>query len=201
MFGRPGEDVKGWGLTTLGKCCELNPRNSTGIADDVQVSFVPMSAVSEHGTIDVSEHKPHGEVKTGYTHFEENDVLFAKITPCMENGKGAVATGLENGIGAGSTEFHVLRPIPGKSNPYWLYTLTMLDGFREEAKKRMTGTGGQLRVPIGFLNYYPISAPPIDLQNTFELIVKQSDKSRLAGEKASKIKQNMVKYKVKCNIL
>lgn len=178
MFGRPGEDVKGWGLTTLGKCCELNPRNSTGIADDVQVSFVPMSAVSEHGTIDVSEHKPYGEVKTGYTHFEENDVLFAKITPCMENGKGAVATGLENGIGAGSTEFHVLRPIPGKSNPYWLYTLTMLDGFREEAKKRMTGTGGQLRVPIGFLNYYPISAPPIDLQNTFESIVKQSDKSK-----------------------
>lgn len=183
-FGRPGEDVKGWGLTTLGKCCKLNPRNSTGIADDVQVSFVPMSAVSEHGTIDVSGHKPYGEVKTGYTHFEENDVLFAKITPCMENGKGAVATGLENGIGAGSTEFHVLRPIPGKSNPYWLYTLTMLDGFREEAKKRMTGTGGQLRVPIGFLNYYPISAPPIDLQNTFESIVKQSDKSRLAVQKS-----------------
>ena len=178
MFGRPGEDDKGWGLTTLGKCCELNPRNSTDVADDVQVSFVPMPAVSEHGTIDVSEHKSYGEVKTGFTHFEENDVLFAKITPCMENGKGAVATGLENGIGAGSTEFHVLRPIPGKSNPYWLYTLTMLDGFRDEAKKRMTGTGGQLRVPIGFLNYYPISAPPIDLQNTFESIVKQSDKSK-----------------------
>lgn len=178
MFGRPGEDDKGWGLTTLGKCCELNPRNSFEVGDDEMVSFVPMPAVSEHGTMDVSEHKPYGEVKTGFTHFEENDVLFAKITPCMENGKGAVAIGLENGIGAGSTEFHVLRPIQGKSNPYWLYTLTMLDGFRDEAKKRMTGTGGQLRVPIGFLNYYPISLPPIDMQNSFELVVKQSDKSK-----------------------
>ena len=200
MFGRPGEDDKGWGLTTLGKCCELNPRNSTDVADDVQVSFVPMPAVSEHGTIDVSEHKSYGEVKTGFTHFEENDVLFAKITPCMENGKGAVATGLENGIGAGSTEFHVLRPIPGKSNPYWLYTLTMLDGFRDEAKKRMTGTGGQLRVPIGFLNYYPISAPPIDLQNTFESIVKQSDKSKFELNEAIKDLDAMYKRIIKDNL-
>lgn len=121
MFGRPGQDDKGWGLTTLGKCCELNPRSSLDIDDDKEVSFVPMPAVSEHGQIDAKEHKPYREVKTGYTHFEENDVLFAKITPCMENGKGAVAKDLINGVGAGSTEFHVLRPIPGKSNPYWLY--------------------------------------------------------------------------------
>lgn len=178
MFGRPGQDEKGWGLTTLGRCCELNPRNSSEIDDDMQVSFVPMPAVSEDGQIDTSEHKAYAEVKTGYTHFEENDVLFAKITPCMENGKGAVAKGLVNGIGAGSTEFHVLRPIPGRSNPYWLYELTMLNGFRDEAKSRMTGTGGQLRVPIGFLDYYPISLPPIEIQNSFETIVEQSDKSK-----------------------
>jgi len=178
MFGRPGQDDKGWGLITLGQCCELNPRNSSEIEDDMQVSFVPMPAVSEDGQIDTSEHKAYGEVKTGYTHFEENDVLFAKITPCMENGKGAVAKGLMNGIGAGSTEFHVLRPIPERSNPYWLYELTMLNGFRDEAKSRMTGTGGQLRVPIGFLDYYPISLPPIEIQNSFETIVHQSDKSK-----------------------
>lgn len=178
MFGRPGQDDKGWGLTTLGKCCELNPRSSLNIDDDKEVSFVPMPAVSEHGQIDTKEHKLYREVKTGYTHFEENDVLFAKITPCMENGKGAVAKDLINGVGAGSTEFHVLRPIPGKSNPYWLYELTMLTGFRDEARSRMTGTGGQLRVPIGFLEYYPISLPPIDMQNAFESIVEQSDKSK-----------------------
>ena len=84
MFGRPGQDDKGWGLTTLGKCCELNPRSSLDIDDDKEVSFVPMPAVSEHGQIDAKEHKPYREVKTGYTHFEENDVLFAKITPCTE---------------------------------------------------------------------------------------------------------------------
>ena len=192
MFGRPGQDDKGWGLTTLGKCCELNPRSSLDIDDDKEVSFVPMPAVSEHGQIDAKEHKPYREVKTGYTHFEENDVLFAKITPCMENGKGAVAKDLINGVGAGSTEFHVLRPIPGKSNPYWLYELTMLTGFRDEARSRMTGTGGQLRVPIGFLEYYPISLPPIDMQNVFEAIVEQSDKSKFELQYVNKNVKEMV---------
>lgn len=200
MFGRPGQDDKGWGLTTLGKCCELNPRSSLGIDDDKEVSFVPMPAVSEHGQIDAKEHKPYREVKTGYTHFEENDVLFAKITPCMENGKGAVAKDLINGVGAGSTEFHVLRPIPGKSNPYWLYELTMLTGFRDEARSRMTGTGGQLRVPIGFLEYYPISLPPIDMQNVFEAIVEQSDKSKFELNEAIKDLDAMYKRIIKDNL-
>ena len=200
MFGRPGQDDKGWGLTTLGKCCELNPRSSLDIDDDKEVSFVPMPAVSEHGQIDAKEHKPYREVKTGYTHFEENDVLFAKITPCMENGKGAVAKDLINGVGAGSTEFHVLRPIPGKSNPYWLYELTMLTGFRDEARSRMTGTGGQLRVPIGFLEYYPISLPPIDMQNVFEAIVEQSDKSKFELNEAIKDLDAMYKRIIKDNL-
>ena len=102
----------------------------------------------------------------------------------MENGKGAVAKGLVNGIGSGSTEFHVLRPIVGKSNPYWLYIITMFKSFRLGAKKVMTGTGGQLRVPIGYLNNYPISLPPIELQNNFEDFVHRIDKSRMAVQKS-----------------
>lgn len=200
IFGRPGQDDKGWGLTTLGQCCMLNPRNLSECNDDMQVSFVPMPAVSDDGQIDTSEHKAYGEIRTGYTHFAENDVLFAKITPCMENGKGAVAKGLMNGIGAGSTEFHVLRPIPGKSNPYWLYELTMLDGFRDEAKSRMTGTGGQLRVPIGFLDNYPISLPPIETQNSFETIVEQSDKSKLALQESINELEAMYKRIIKDNL-
>lgn len=144
------------------------------------VSFVPMPAVSEDGKIDCSDIKPYKEVRKGFTYFAENDVLFAKITPCMENGKGAVAKGLEGGIGFGSTEFHVLRPIAGKSNPYWLYILTMFESFRVGARKVMTGTGGQLRVPIGYLNDYSITLPPIDLQDRFEEFVHQSDKSKFA---------------------
>lgn len=184
MFGSLGEDEKGWGLTTLGKCCELNPKRPKDIDDELLVSFVPMPAVSEDGRIDTTEIRPYAEVKKGFTYFAENDVLFAKITPCMENGKGCVAEGLSNGTGAGSTEFHVLRPIAGKSNPYWLYILTMHETFRSAARKSMTGTGGQLRVPIGFLENYPITMPPIELQETFEEMVRQSDKSKFEMEQA-----------------
>lgn len=181
MFGELGKDDKGWGLTTIGECCELNPKRPRDINDELLVSFVPMPAVSEDGKIDCSDIKPYKEVRKGFTYFAENDVLFAKITPCMENGKGAVAKGLEGGIGSGSTEFHVLRPIIGKSNPYWLYILTMFESFRVGARKVMTGTGGQLRVPIGYLNDYPISLPPIESQERFEEIVHQSDKSKFYG--------------------
>lgn len=184
LFGELGSDDKGWGLTTLGQCCELNPKRPRDINDETMVSFVPMPAVSEDGKIDCSDIRSYKEVRKGFTYFAENDVLFAKITPCMENGKGAVARGLENGIGSGSTEFHVLRPIAGKSNPYWLYIITMFDTFRVGARKVMTGTGGQLRVPIGYLNDYPISLPPIELQNSFEEFVHQSDKSKFELNRA-----------------
>lgn len=186
LFGELGSDDKGWGLTTLGQCCELNPKRPRDINDETMVSFVPMPAVSEDGKIDCSDIRSYKEVRKGFTYFAENDVLFAKITPCMENGKGAVARGLENGIGSGSTEFHVLRPIAGKSNPYWLYIITMFDTFRVGARKVMTGTGGQLRVPIGYLNDYPISLPPIELQNSFEEFVHQSDKSKFGKEMCDK---------------
>lgn len=184
MFGSLGTDEKGWGLTTLGKCCELNPKRPKDIDDELWVSFVPMPAVSEDGRLSTSEMKQYAEVKKGFTYFAENDVLFAKITPCMENGKGCVAEGLSNGIGAGSTEFHVLRPIAGKSNPFWLYILTMHDAFRSAARQSMTGTGGQLRVPISFLDDYPITLPPVELQEEFEQMVRQSDKSKFEAKKA-----------------
>lgn len=187
MFGEIGKDEKGWGLTTLGKCCELNPKRPKDIDDTVMVSFVPMPAVSDNGKIDCSKIKPYRDVRKGFTYFAENDVIFAKITPCMENGKGAIAQGLAGGIGSGSTEFHILRPIIGKSNPYWLYVITKFKGFRDGAKKVMTGTGGQLRVPIGFLRDYPVSLPPIELQNQFERFVQQVDKSKLIGYKCLEV--------------
>ena len=193
MFGRPGFDDKGWGLTTLGQCCELNPKRPKGIADDVDVSFVPMPSVSEEGHMDCSTIKPYSEVKKGFTYFAENDVLFAKITPCMENGKGAIAKGLSNGIGAGSTEFHVLRPIACKSDPYWLYIITMFDEFRIGARKVMTGTGGQLRVPINYLSDYQIALPPIALQEQFAAIVQQSDKSKFELQEAIVRIDNLIK--------
>ena len=186
MFGMPGTDTKGWGLQYLGTCCELNPKKGTDkrLVSGLSVSFVPMPAVSESGKIDASQIKAYDEVKTGFTYFAENDVLFAKITPCMENGKGAVAVGLCNNIGFGSTEFHILRPINNKSNPYWLYSLTSFDAFRKDAADNMTGSAGQRRVPAVFLEKYKVTLPPIELQNQFAAFVEQTDKSKVAVQKS-----------------
>ena len=179
MFGDPANPINIWDPEKLGKICILNPKKEKKLEnDDLDVSFVPMSAVSENGAINTTKVKKYSEVKKGFTYFLENDVLFAKITPCMENGKGAVAIGLKNKKGFGSTEFHVLRPIKGKSNPYWLYTLTSFQSFRKLAELNMTGSAGQKRVPIKFLQNYKVVVPPISLQNEFANFVQQVDKSK-----------------------
>ena len=180
LFGMPGTDAFGWGLVPLGSTCNINPKKSldSRLVSGAMVSFVPMPAVTEHGEIDATAIKEYDEVKTGFTYFAENDVLFAKITPCMENGKGAVAKGLHNGIGFGSTEFHVLRPLSGKTDPYWIYTLTAFSQFRIDAASNMTGSAGQRRVPASFLENYRVSLPPIELQEQFAAFVEQTDKSK-----------------------
>lgn len=186
MFGMPGTDAFGWGLVQLGSACNINPKKSldSRLVSGAEVSFVPMPAVTEHGEIDATAIKEYDEVKTGFTYFAEKDVLFAKITPCMENGKGAVAKGLHNGVGFGSTEFHVLRPISGKTDPYWIYTLTAFPQFRMDAANNMTGSAGQRRVPASFLENYRVSLPPIDLQNKFAAFVYQVDKSKVKVQKS-----------------
>lgn len=180
MFGNPLSSIQKNELKKLGDCCQINPRRpSVSISDSDLVSFVPMPAVNEDGYIDGATNEEYGKVKKGFTYFENNDVLFAKITPCMENGKGAIAEALTNGIGMGSTEFHVLRPIDGISNPYWLLTLTRMPIFREYAAKNMSGTGGQRRVGAAFLENFMIGLPSISEQETFETIYRQADKFRI----------------------
>ena len=186
MFGLPGTDPFEYGKVKLGECCEINPKKAkdTRLADEIEVSFVSMPSVSEKGEIDPSDIRKYEVVKKGFTYFAENDVLFAKITPCMENGKGAVAKGLMNGIGFGSTEFHVLRPIEGLSNSYWIYAITSFKTFRRDAKANMTGSAGQRRTPASFLESYEVSLPPIELQNQFAAFVAQVDKSKFAVQKS-----------------
>ena len=179
MFGNPMVDEQKYPLKRLGDCCVINPKRSkVTISDSDPVSFVPMPSVSEEGYLQDVSDSEYGSVKKGFTYFENGDVLFAKITPCMENGKGAIAHDLTNGIGMGSTEFHVLRPIDGKSNSYWLFTLTKLPEFREKAAHNMSGTGGQQRVRADFLENFMIGLPPIELQNVLESICRQADKSK-----------------------
>ena len=178
MFGNPLSPVQKYKMKELGNCCEINPRRpSIALSDKDNISFVPMPSVSEFGYLQNVMDEEFGKVKKGFTYFENNDVLFAKITPCMENGKGAIAQDLTNGIGMGSTEFHVLRPINNVSNPYWLLALTRLPNFRERAAKNMTGTGGQKRVGAAYLENFMVGLPPIELQERFASIYRQADKS------------------------
>lgn len=194
MFGNPLSQVQKFPLKRLGDCCELNPRRpSIALSDTDLVSFVPMPCVSENGYLQDVADEEYGKVKKGFTYFENKDVLFAKITPCMENGKGAIAQELTNGIGMGSTEFHVLRPIEGKSNSYWLLALTRMPIFRERASKNMSGTGGQKRVGASFLDNFMVGLPPIEEQNHFEELYKQADKSKFELKKSIEKIDNVIK--------
>lgn len=151
-------------MARLGDVCIINPKVPP-IDDSMLVSFVPMQRVGEEGEFDPSEQRTYADVKKGFTYFADADVLFAKITPCMENGKGAIACGMENGIGFGSTEFHVLRPNKKMMMGEWLYYLTVSPTFRKEAERNMTGSAGQKRVPKSFLENYHVNIPVLSEQH------------------------------------
>ena len=161
-------------MAKLGEVCLINPKSCT-LRDDTEVSFIPMTKVGEHGEFDASEIKNYSEVKKGFTNFQNGDILFAKITPCMENGKGAIAHNMKNGIGFGSTEFHVLRPDTDKITSEWLYYLTTWETFRKEAERNMTGSAGQKRVPKTFLENYVVNLPDIDTQKSENKILRKVD--------------------------
>ena len=181
MFGTPEINEKGFPAHKISEICELNPKKPKEIDDNTECSFVPMSAVSEDGELNLTQIKLYEDVKKGFTYFAEEDVLFAKITPCMENGKGTIAKGLKNKLGFGSTEFHVLRPLNDISNARWLFQITKFKKFRENAEKSMTGSAGQKRVPAGFFDNYFIPVPPFELQQKFAAVVEQieSEKSKI----------------------
>ena len=146
------------------------------IKSNLEISFITMADISEDGRINVDNIKKLEDVKNNFTFFKENDVLFAKITPCMENGKGGVAKSLKNNIGFGTTEIHVLRPISNITNSQWIYHLTKLPLFRKDAEIHMTGSAGQKRVPTTYLANFKIKVPPIELQNKFAERIEKIEK-------------------------
>ncbi len=168
MFGDPIENEKGWEVKKLGEVCIINPPKSEikEMDSETEVSFVPMANVSERGELELLENKKIKDVWSGFTYFADNDVLFAKITPCMENGKRTIAKQLKNGIGFGSTEFHVLRPKEKVTSNY-IFQILSLSDFRIIAEKKMTGSAGQKRVPKTFLEQFKVSVPPLSLQTDF----------------------------------
>lgn len=154
----------GWAIAPLRVIAEINPRHPKALKNEMLVTFVPMAALSESKPeFQYSEEHPLGEVRKGFTHFAEDDVLFAKITPCMENGKGAVARRLRNNLGCGTTELHVIRPLAGIS-PDYIYRFLAQRSVRRTAKEHFTGTAGQARVPTTFIEEIEIPVPPSEEQ-------------------------------------
>ncbi len=185
-FGRPMP--AGWRLARLSDVCELNPRrpNLSSRADDAPTTFVPMQAVGEReGAIVAAELRPFREVANGYTYFAEGDVLFAKITPCMQNGKHAIARGLTDGIGFGSTEFHVIRPGPDIMAE-WVWHYVRQPRVLRDATRYFTGAVGQQRVPDDFLARLRIPLPALDEQQRIVEILTSKlaavEKARAATE-------------------
>ena len=198
MTDKPKNELpEGWKVRRISEVAAVNPKvNKKEIPDDLLVSFVPMPAVgAEDGLIDVSDHRPFAEVKKGYTGFAEGDVLFAKITPCMENGKMAVVPPLANGYGFGSTEFHVLRPSEEVDGKY-LYYYVSSKQFRGVAERHMSGAVGQRRVPTPYLKdcLIPV-APPGQQERIVAEIEKQFSRLDEAVANLKRVKANLKRYK------
>jgi type I restriction enzyme S subunit len=148
----------------LSDSSEVNPPTDLhGLDGNTTVSFIPMADVSESGEWINQQARPLKDVRNGYTCFQEGDILFAKITPCMENGKGAHAVNLLNGIGFGTTEFHVLRA-KSRVHSRFIYHWIMNEELRRKAEARMTGSAGQRRVPASFLGEFKVPFPPLPEQ-------------------------------------
>lgn len=151
----------------LAEVCDVNPTrpNLSTFSDDTPVLFVPMKAVDDvSGTIVDLETRPLRDFRAkSYRSFTPGDILFAKITPCMENGKSAIVPSIPSGLGFGSTEFHVLRPKPGVQ-PRYIWHLVRQLRFRRLAEQQMKGSVGQARVPGDFLKTFPILLPDAETQ-------------------------------------
>ncbi|MFB9868522.1 restriction endonuclease subunit S [Vreelandella sulfidaeris] len=150
----------GWVQCSLADVITLNPKNEAN-AEQV-AGFVPMALAPTcyHGTLHFEE-KLWGEIKKSYTNFADGDVIFAKVTPCFENGKASVVSGMPNGIGAGSSEFYVLRPASINISSTLIFALIKSQPFMQQGAQNMTGAVGLRRVPRAFVEAFPIALPPV----------------------------------------
>lgn len=156
----PYELPKGWEWVRLSQIGEVNPRNS--FDDDKDAGFVPMPLIfAEYGVKHKFETRKWSEIKKGYTHFADNDVALAKITPCFENGKSCVFQGLPNGIGAGTTELHIFRNTFNGVFPPYLLAYLKNPKYITSGIPKMTGSAGQKRVPTEYFAFNPFPLPPI----------------------------------------
>lgn len=170
----------------------VNPRTPlNGLDPDAPVSFIPMADVDDGGRWVTRQTRPLREVKTGYSPFADGDILFAKITPCTENGKGCHARDLVNGVGFGSTEFHVLRAKKG-TDPRLVFHLAQSSDVRWKAAAVMDGSAGQQRVPADFFKICRIAPDILDNQDAkcdlFDAVDAAIDATRGVIEQTRRLK-------------
>ena len=150
-----------WQWSQIAEIGLLSPRNEA--ADDVEASFVPMPMIAaDYGVTCSHEVRQWGEIKKGYTHFAEGDVGLAKITPCFQNGKSTVFRNLTGGLGSGTTELHIVRPL--FVDPNFAVLFLKSPHFIETGIPKMTGTAGQKRVPTEYFAHSPFPLPPLTEQ-------------------------------------
>jgi type I restriction enzyme S subunit len=151
-----------WRWSQIAEIGILSPRNDA--PDNMNASFVPMPMIAaEYGVANEHEIRSWGEIKKGYTHFAEGDVGLAKITPCFENGKSTIFRNLTGGIGSGTTELHIVRPLFVDQN--YILIFFKSPHFIETGIPKMTGTAGQKRVSSEYFAHSPFPLPPLAEQH------------------------------------
>lgn len=167
-----------WKVVRLGEVAEVNPRRPRlEMNGDTLVDFIPMAAVGEHlRGIQAALLRPYNEVSNGYTYFENRDVLLAKITPCLQNGKHTLVDGLRNGFGFGTTEFHVLRA--GKTlEPHHLFRTITQHRYIRECEDSFTGTAGQQRVQPDTIRQLIIPIPSLPEQQAIAAVLDGAEEA------------------------
>ena len=187
-----------WEMVELGEVCEVNPKKSElkELDGNTKVSFVPMADLNENEISFIpKEVKILSEVIGSYTYFAENDVLFAKVTPCFENGKAGIAIDLKNKIGFGSSEFFVLRANE-KVTPIWLYLNIKSLKFSIEGKSQMSGTSGLQRIPKEFVTTFPIPLPSLEDQQNIVKAIEEEIQLVNANKRLIEIFEQKIKTKI-----
>lgn len=173
----------------LGEIVAINPQTSfRHLKNEEMISFIPMQSISDEFACWMGNDQCSVYYSKGYTKFKDGDLLWAKITPCMQNGKSAIVQNLTNGLGCGSTEFYVIRNLTKKIDLRYIHCLLRLEALLNDATKHFTGSAGQQRVPLSYLKNLLVPVPPIDIQkeiaNHVQKIYDDAEKVKMKGLKS-----------------
>lgn len=175
----------------LGQLLDINPTTSFSNLDGSdEISFIPMECISDKYGEWKEKRICKVSLSKGYTKFSDGDLIWARITPCMQNGKSAIVYGLENGYGCGSTEFHVIRNHNENLNLRYIHLLLRLPAVLKDAMKSFTGSAGQQRVPKSYLEQLSVPVPSLNIQSTIvEHINKQKEQIKQLRQQAESLRK------------